>query len=364
MCRAAVVGTAGEEIVDRLRMQDPLLVVSGFNRPNLELRVERHFEEHPKRAALVSHVEALPKPGIVYTATRADAEELAEALPGAAAYHGGMAKGDREAVQAAFMDDEIEVVVATTAFGMGIDKPNVRFVVHHAIPDSVDSYWQEVGRAGRDGALATALLLYRAEDVGLRRFFAGAASVGPDQIEEVAAAVDAAGGEVPVAALKEETELSESKLTTAVGRLEDVGAVSVTPDGTVAATGDVEPVVEAVEEAASVQEAREAFDRSRVDMIRGFAELERGCRREYVLSYFGEAFSGPCDACDLCLQGRYDGGPDEAPFAVGSRVAHPSWGSGTVQRYESGKVVVLFDEVGYKSLDLDLVIERGLLGRT
>ena len=348
-----------EEIVDRLRMQDPALIVSGFNRPNIHLAVERHFEEFPKRAALREHVAAMEGSGIVYTATRAAAEEVAESI-GAAHYHGGMAKRDREDVQTRFMAGEIRVVVATTAFGMGIDKPDVRFVVHESIPDSVDSYWQEVGRAGRDGEPARALMLYRTEDVGLRRFFAGAGQISEDQIEEVATVVDAHGGEVAVRDLKDETDLSESKLTTAVGRLEDVGAVEVTPDGFVAATDEVETVAEAVDDAVNVQTAREAFDRSRVEMIRSLAELDRGCRREYVLAYFGDAFEGPCDACDLCDAGRY-GERGEQPFEVGARVMHGTWGEATVQRYENGKIVLLFDTVGYKSLDVALVAERSLL---
>jgi ATP-dependent DNA helicase RecQ len=163
-----------------------------------------------------------------------------------------------------------------------------------------------------------------------------------------------------VGELKEETDLSESKLTTAVGRLEDAGAVEVTPEGLVAATDQVETVAGAVEDAAEIQQAREAFDRSRVDMVRGLAELERGCRREYVLAYFGEPFEAPCGACDLCDAGRH-ARPGEEPFPIGSRVAHEKWGEATVQRYEEGKVVLLFDAVGYKALDLVVVAERGLL---
>ena len=356
-----------EEIADRLRLRDPLVEVTGFNRPNIHLAVERFFDEPSKRRALAEHVAAFSGPGIVYTATRAAAEELAESLREsgvrAAAYHGGMPKSERERIQTAFMDDDVDVCVATTAFGMGVDKPNVRFVIHHAIADSVDSYYQEIGRAGRDGEPARALLLYRAEDVGLRRFFAGSGQVDGEQIEQVAETVRRAGGSVELSELRDRTDLSESKLTTAVGRLEDVGAVKVTPGGEVEATGEKDLRGEAVEEAAAAQEDREAYDRSRVDMIRGYAELERGCRREYVLSYFGEPFEGPCGACDNCEAGRVTADGEE-PFPVGGRVSHSKWGEGTVQRYEEDKVVLLFDSVGYKSLDLGAVAERGLLEET
>jgi ATP-dependent DNA helicase RecQ len=349
-----------EEIVARLGMDDPHVQVSGFDRPNLWFGVERFHDEAAKERALPERVREADKPGIVYTATRKDTERLAEQLAQAGvraeAYHGAMAAGRREEVQAAFMDDQVEVIVATTAVGMGVDKPNVRFVIHHAIADSVDAYWQEVGRAGRAGEPARALLLYRAEDVGLRRFFAGGGQVDASQIEEVALAVDAARGPVAPTELREETELSESKLTTAVGRLEDVGAVDVLPSGEIAPAQDVDRVADLVEAAAEVQEDRAAFDRSRIDMMRGYAELSGACRREYLLSYFGEGSDGPCGSCDLCDEGSAQAAV-EGPFAVGSRVEHPKWGEATIQRYEDDKVVVLFDSVGYKSLLLEAAEE-------
>ena len=352
-----------EEIIERLGMRDPYVAVYGFDRPNLHFAVERFHDERAKERALVERVGGLAKPGIVYTATRKDAERLADELAaaglGCAAYHGGMAAGIRQEVQAAFMDDEIDVIVATTAFGMGVDKPNVRFVVHHMVADAVDSYWQEVGRAGRDGEPAAALLLYRQEDLGLRRFFAGSGQVGATEIAAVAEAVTDAGGRAEPTELQEHTDLSASKLTTAVSRLEDVGAVEVAPDGTIEATGGLDG--QAVVAAAEAQADREAFDRSRVDMMRAYAELSGACRREFLLSYFGEATDGPCGNCDLCDAGEAEAAPDEAPFAVGARVRHPKWGEATVQRYEEEKVVVLFDSVGYKALALEAVDENDLL---
>jgi ATP-dependent DNA helicase RecQ len=339
-----------EEIVARLGLRDPYVAVHGFDRPNLHFAVERFHDERAKDRALAERVAALAKPGIVYTATRKDAERLAEEL-GAVPYHGGMSATDRDAVQTAFMDDEADVIVATTAFGMGVDKPNVRFVVHHAVADAVDSYWQEVGRAGRDGAPAQALLLYRQEDLGLRRFFAGAGKVGATEIQAVAEAI-ADGTEEPTA-LQEETDLSDSKLTTAVGRLEDVGAVEVATDGRVEPTGELDG--EAVIAAAEAQAAREAFDRSRVDMMRAYAELSGACRREFLLSYFGEATDGPCGNCDLCDAGEAVAAPADAPFPVGARVRHPKWGEADIQRYEEDKVVLLFDSVGYKTLALEVI---------
>jgi ATP-dependent DNA helicase RecQ len=354
------------EIAERLGLRDPLIVVRGFDRPNIRLAVERHHDEERKLDALREHVAAAPPPGILYVATRRAAEQLAAELCEhglrAASYHGGMRGRERDAAQERFMDDELDVVVATTAFGMGVDKPNVRWVVHAEISESLDSYFQEIGRAGRDGEPAEALLFYRAEDLGLRRFFAGGGQVDPVEIGAVLEAVSEAGEPVEPARLQAATELSETKLATAISRLEDAGAVVVLPDGDVAPGPGATPRRHAIEAAVLEEAKRRAVDRSRVDMMRAYAETD-GCRREFVLSYFGEPFDAPCGNCDNCIAGRSAASapPAEAPFAIGSRVAHGEWGEGVVQRYDDDAVVVLFDEVGYRTLALAVVLERSLL---
>jgi ATP-dependent DNA helicase RecQ len=353
-----------EEIVERLALRDPQVLVRGFDRPNIHLAVDAfHGEQSAERKlrALLDAVVDAPKPGIVYVATRRQAGEVADALcereVTAASYHAGMKGSERDAVQERFMDGDLDAVVATTAFGMGIDKADVRWVFHSEVSESVDAYYQEIGRCGRDGRPAQARLFYRSEDVGLRRFFSGGGHVAVDEIAQVLDAVRAAPGPVDPADLQAETELSQTKLATALSRLEEAGAVAVRPTGTVEASG-AEPT-EAIREAAEAEEKRRTFDRSRVDMMRGYAEAD-GCRRAFVLSYFGEPFTPPCGRCDNCDAGRGDA-PADGPFAVGSRVAHGEWGEGVVQRYDDDSVVVLFDEVGYKTLALDVVRERELL---
>jgi ATP-dependent DNA helicase RecQ len=355
-----------DEIVHRLGLRDPEIVVRGFDRPNIDLAVERFHDERHKDEALLEAVAGAEKPGIVYAATRKRTEALAAALAergvASAAYHAGLKGSEREAAQERFMDGDVEAIVATTAFGMGVDKAGVRFVFHAEVPESVDSYYQEVGRAGRDGEPARALLFYRPEDLGLRRFFAGSGHVGVDELREVAEAVADARDPVAPADLQERTDLSQTKLATAVSRLEDAGAVEVLPTGHVARPPSAPPVDEAVQEALQTEEDRREFERSRLEMIRSYAETT-GCRREFVLSYFGEPFEGPCGYCDNCRAGLVtaDETADE-PFALGARVAHPEWGAGVVQRYDDDHaVVVLFDEVGYKTLALEVVLERGLL---
>ncbi len=357
-----------EEIMERLGMRDPQVVVQGFDRPNIWLEVERYDEELPKKNALLERVEQAEKPGIVYASTRKRAEELAEALCErgieAAAYHAGMKTAEREQVQSDFMADSIEVIVATTAFGMGIDKANVRFVYHYDISDSIDAYYQEIGRAGRDGKEAEAILFYRPEDMGIRRFFASSGQVEVDQVERVAHLVNLHDGPVDVQELREESGLSQSKLMTALHRLEDAGAIETLPDGEIVPTHEADTdLTQALQEVARSQEQHENFSKSRLEMMRGYAEMW-GCRREYLLNYFGEGYDPPCDFCDNCEEGyaaTQATQESDAPFPLNSRVAHKVWGEGMVMRYEEGKIVVLFDSVGYKTLDLGLVVANKLL---
>src|SRR5205085_6844401 len=111
--------------------------------------------------------------------------------------------------------DELETIVATSAFGMGVDKPNVRSVLHYEISESLDAYYQEIGRAGRDGKPAKAILFYRPEDLGMKRFFAAGGKVKPDTIEEVAARLKQTTAPVDLDELKENIELSDAKVTKA-----------------------------------------------------------------------------------------------------------------------------------------------------
>jgi ATP-dependent DNA helicase RecQ len=354
-----------EEITERLRMRRPCVIVHGFDRPNIWLGVEAFGDESTKKRALFNRVKGAEKPGVIYAATRKHAEEIAEVLLEgglkAVFYHGGMKAGERERAQEAFMNDEAEVIIGTTAFGMGVDKANVRFVFHYDISDSVDSYYQEIGRAGRDGEAAKAILFYRSKDLGIRRFLAGSGQVEFEEVQRVAAEVGEREGPADPADLRKESDLSQSKLMTALGRLEEVGVVEILPTGEVIRAERRSDLSEASEEAARVQGHREEFDRSRIEMVRGYAEV-RDCRREYLLNYFGEEFDAPCGYCDNCEAGVVVEEDEEAePFPINSRVAHEKWGEGLVQRYEGDKMVVLFEEVGYKTLGVDLVTEGDLL---
>ena len=174
-----------QDIRRSLRMRDPHVEVTSFNRPNLTYRVVP-AEKKEKVARILDVVRSSPPPGIVYTTTRKECDELAAELRSsgvdAQAYHAGLGAARRTEVQERFMTDEVGVVVATVAFGMGVDKPNVRFVVHSTVPGSLPAYIQESGRAGRDGEAAECVVLYRGADVGRRKRLVTLGASGEDEV--------------------------------------------------------------------------------------------------------------------------------------------------------------------------------------
>jgi ATP-dependent DNA helicase RecQ len=354
-----------EDILGVLGMDDAVQVIKGFDRPNIRLEVDRHFEDHHKHRAVLERVVATPGPGIVYCATKKGAEQVAKDLRErgirARHYHGGLSAKTRAERQRRFMhNDGVDVMVATIAFGMGVDKPDVRWVFHHDISESVDSYYQELGRAGRDGAPAEAVLFYREQDLGLRRFFASG-RVKDDELHQVAQALIVREGPVRPKELVEELPLSDTKLATAIQHLEAAGFAQVLDDGSIAAKRDAD-LIGAVERAGEAEEHRQAFDRSRVEMMRAYAETD-GCRRAFILGYFGEGYEPPCGTCDVCERrgAALARSADDGCFAVGDRVRHAAWGGGSVGQVEDGQITVVFDTVGYKTLAVDVVVEKNLL---
>jgi ATP-dependent DNA helicase RecQ len=355
------------EIIESLGMRDPAIHAYGFDRPNISLAVMTLESDEEKTERISARVEELAGPGIIYAATRARAESLAAALRSAGHrtgwYHGGLPKKEREAAQSAFMDGEIDIMVATTAFGMGIDKPDVRFVLHYDASDSLDAYYQEIGRAGRDGEPAIAELYFQPGDLSLRRFFASGGALDPDEMETILRSIKRARTPVDPRKLQKRFELSDSRLLRLLNRLSEVDAVTIDPDGSVSTSLTPKQISVKAEEAARAQKNHIHYAQTRVEMLRHYIETH-DCRREYLLNYFGEAYDAPCDACDNCLSGesRSQETVTDQPFPIGSRVVHRVWGDGSVVRHEDAdQFVVLFDEAGYRTLSLTLVEEQHLL---
>ena len=350
-----------DEVVERLGLVDPLVVVRGFDRPNLHLEVRRHAEERDRREALVDEVSTLPMPGLVYVSTRRDTQALANLLADrglrTAGYHGGLRAAERAEAHRRFAEGTADVVVATSAFGMGIDKPDIRFVVHASTPDTLESYYQQVGRAGRDGQPARAVLFHRPEDFGLHRFHAPS-TVDEEAVRAVWHVLSTAGrAGVRLPEVRDTAGVPPRRATAAVHLLEALGAVRGTRSRLVArdlAVGQV------LEEAADEMARRRRVELSRLEMMRGYAETS-GCRRRLLLGYLGEELAGPCGSCDTCERGSAVADDGPTPFPVGDRVRHATWGDGVVVGTESDRLTVLFDREGYRVLALEPVLEDALL---
>jgi ATP-dependent DNA helicase RecQ len=356
-----------EEIVERLNMRSPQTVVWGFDRPNIWLGVETCPDESTKDRVLLDRVRDMEKPAIVYVGTHRHAEETAKRLQdekiNAAFYHGGMKKADRDAAQDAFMSGKTDVIVATNAFGMGVDKADVRTIIHYDISESTDEYYQEVGRAGRDGKPSRAILLYRPEDVGMRRAQAAGGKLSESQVEQVVEAVSDRRTPVDPKDVQEATDLPQGKVKQAINRLEEVGAVKVLPGGEVLPAKRKIDAAEVAEEVVHEHEMYRKFRVGRVELMKDYAET-RDCRRRYILNYFGEPFPDPCGHCDNCETGaveKQDAQNARVPFPLKSRVNHKKYGEGIVMAYEADKIVVLFDTEGSKSLVTDFVLQHDLL---
>ena len=223
---------------------------------------------------------------------------------------------------------DVDVMVATIAFGMGVDKPNVRFVFHLDVSESVDAYFQELGRAGRDGAPSVATLFYRPEDLGRRRFFASG-KLDRATLERVARVVAAAGRPVDAGALAEELASASIRLATALHRLQDAHVVNVTDAGAVSRVPDAD-LDEGLRDANEDEVDREHFERSRVEMMRNYAE-HFTCRRAFWVL---RRALRPAVRQLRQLRRRPWRAPayaTGAPYTIGARVNHPTFGHGTIQ---------------------------------
>jgi ATP-dependent DNA helicase RecQ len=356
-----------DEIVQLLDMHDPAVMVRGFGRPNIDLSVHTYFTDDAHKTHVLTEdvVDAIRNQGhgIVYAATHKRVEALAAAWTRrglrAAGYHAGLGSATRSEIEERFHADDLDVIVATIAFGMGVDKPDIRWVFHADASGSLDEYYQEFGRAGRDGAHADAVLYFRDEDLRLPRMYAS--SIGPSEASLVAVARALATSNRPttLADIEQRTKLSRNRTGASAMALVDVGGVTVDADGCVTVVGDLD---DAVSKATELVRQRRAIERTRTETMGTYAE-HAGCRWQFLLEYFGESTEDRCGHCDNDQRAAADSDDDPVkhPFPRGSRVRHAVFGEGNVIGYAGRGILLDFDRVGYKRLDVRLVMEGDLL---
>ena len=352
-----------EDILLQLGIPDTKTVVKGFDRPNLRYEVQRADNEPAKLKALKElFTRGLEGTGIIYTATIKNALEVQKFLHDhldlpAAVYHSKLQKNDRISVQELFMGEAIRAVVATNAFGLGIDKPNIRFVIHYDLPGSVEAYTQEAGRAGRDRETSRCILLYRMSDTRVQNYFLTGKYPDIEDVQKVFGTLEYFGGQddgVSLADLRKISQLPLTKLKVVLALLKKAGFIEMRARSRYGLTPDALKNRELVLNLTNY-DTKKSYDQSKLAMMLQYAE-NRSCRRRFILNYFGEDYErDSCGACDNCLRAEKTLAvprslETQSGFRIADVVSHPKFGQGTVERAEKDLVTVLFPSVGYKTL--------------
>ncbi|HWB06018.1 MAG TPA: RecQ family ATP-dependent DNA helicase [Verrucomicrobiales bacterium] len=300
------------DITRQLALRDPFQCVSGFARPNLSLNVTSCARKQDKFDRLRAVVNEY-RTGIVYCATRAKVEDVTAELKSwrvnAIAYHGGMQEHERTSVQEEFISKRAAIAVATNAFGMGIDRPDVRFVVHFEIPGSLEAYYQEAGRAGRDGEPGWCELLFNYADTRTQEFFIEGSNPGYETICDIYQTLlnrrDAANRVLcsieqlaEYAAVK--NDMAVSSALSVLGRQRYIRRFDV-PGKRIRGTEILQPQVGAdqldLDRAALEEKERRDWDKLKRITEWAYAAT---CRQSGILTYFGEQNAGDCGNCDYC----------------------------------------------------------------
>ncbi len=360
-----------EDILTQLGLPGTKTIVKGFDRPNLRYEVMRAESEQAKLKALKRLFETgLDGTGIIYTATIKNAMEVQKYLHDqldlpAAVYHSKLQKDDRVSVHELFMGEAIRAVVATNAFGLGIDKPNIRFVVHYDLPGSVEAYTQEAGRAGRDGEPSRCVLLYRMSDTRVQNYFLTGKYPDVEDVQKVFGTLEYFGGQeggVSLGDLRKISQLPLTKLKVVLALLKKAGFIEMRSRSQYGLTGEALGNRDLVLNLANY-DTKKSYDQSKLAMMLQYAETH-GCRRKFILNYFGENFAADtCGQCDNCLAAEAAGARNErvtSGYRIADVVTHPKFGQGTVERAEKDLVTVLFPSVGYKTLLATSVLREAI----
>jgi ATP-dependent DNA helicase RecQ len=306
----ALTATATDEIAQDIRKQLGIpaegLVNTSAYRDNLDLRVLAVAKEDEKIAQVLKLVRATEGSGIIYTATVKAAVAVHEALLAAdesvGLYHGKLSAADRHAAQEAFMTSTVRVMVATNAFGLGIDKADIRFVLHYQLPATLEAYYQEAGRAGRDGELARCTLLFLRGDKAIQQFFMAGRYPGGDEAAALVKALQTPppdGDAWTLQLLQGRVARARSKLQVALGLLRKDGIVEQREDGTLHLLR-ADPPMARVRELADGYGKKRDLDREALERMVFYAQTGQ-CRWRVLLDHLeGGAPFERCSHCDNC----------------------------------------------------------------